>query len=237
MNRLTDRVVLVTGVTGGIGRAVAEAMTEAGVKLAISGRDETKLAAARAALGDGVLAVPADLTHEPQVAALLASVKDRFGSIDALVNVPGMSIPAPIAEMSVDDFQAVMDVNVKSVFLASKHFVQSAEPERGGLIVSVSSVAGKTANPNAPIYCTAKAAMNMLSQGLAMQVKRANVKVSVVSPGAVTTPGFWGDRPVPHDKFLTPAEVAEVVMFVANLPANVVLHDMVFEPWAMFKSK
>ncbi|MEO0965226.1 MAG: SDR family oxidoreductase [Planctomycetota bacterium] len=236
MYRLDGQRVLVTGVTGGIGRAVAETLKSAGAELVISGRDKTKLAAGAEALG-GVPAVSADLTDEAQVASLMDEAGAALGGIDTLVNVPGLSIPAPIAEMALEDFAKVMDANVTSVFLASKHFVQAADPDKGGLIISVSSVAGKNANPNAPVYCAAKAAMNMLSSGLAMQVKKANVKVSVVSPGAVTTPGFWGDRPVPHEKFLKPEEVAEVVAFVANLPANVVLHDVVFEPWAMYRSK
>lgn len=237
MNRLKDQVVLVTGATGGIGEAIARQFSEAGATLAISGRDKAKLSSLRDALGGEVMAVAADVTNESEVAEAMASIKKHFGRIDTLINVPGLSVAAPIAEMDLADYQKIMDVNVMGVFLCAKHFVQQVDPDRGGLVISISSVAGKNANPNAPVYCTAKAAMNMLSQGLAMQVKKSNIRVSLVSPGAVTTPGFWGDRPVPHEKFLKPEQVADVVSFVANLPAGVVLHDVTFEPWEMFKNK
>jgi len=237
MERLTDHVVLVTGATGGIGGAIARRLHEAGAKVALSARNEAKLDALRDELGGEAFAVAADVTDEAQVVAAITAAKQRFGRIDTLINVPGLSVPAKLAEMSVDDFARTFDVNVKGMFLCAKHFVQQADPARGGLIVSISSVAGKAANPNAPAYCAAKAAMNMLSQGLALQTKQANIRVSVVSPGAVSTTGFWGDRPVPHEKFLQPDDVAGVVTYVVGLPEHIVVHDVVFEPWHFYKSK
>ncbi|MFA9480325.1 SDR family oxidoreductase [Phycisphaerales bacterium AB-hyl4] len=237
MNRLKDQVIFVTGATGGIGGAVARQLAEAGAKLAISGRDKAKLDALCKDLGGDVFVAPADVTDEAAVSAALAAARQHFGRLDTLVNVPGMSVPAKLAEMNVDDFQRTFDVNVKGMFLCSKHFLAHTDKARGGLIVSISSVAGKSANPNAPAYCAAKAAMNMLSNGFALQTKEANVRVTLVSPGAVSTPGFWGDRPVPHDKFLQPEDVAEVVSFVVGLPEHIVMHDVVFEPWYFFRSK
>ncbi len=240
MNRLKDQVVFVTGATGGIGGAIARKLAAGGAKLAISGRDETKLADLKAQLtkgGHAVFSIAADVTDEAAVANAMTQAKAHFGQLDTLINVPGMSVPAKLAEMKLADFQRIFDVNVKSMFLCSKHFLGQVDAEKGGLIISISSVAGKSANPNAPAYCAAKAAVNMLSDGLSLQCKQANVRVSVVSPGAVSTKGFWGDRPVPHDKFLQPDDVADVVAYVAAMPAHVVLHDVVFEPWLFYKSK
>ncbi len=236
-NRIENRIVFVTGATGGIGGAIARTLAKAGAKLAISGRDVGKLEALKKELGGEVFCAPADATDESSVQKAIGDAKKHFGRLDALINVPGLSVPAKLAEMKIEDFQKIFDVNVKSMFLCSKHFVQQVEAEKGGQIVSISSVAGKSANPNAPVYCAAKAALNMLSEGLALQSKAANVRVSLVSPGAVSTPGFWGDRPVPHEKFLRPEDVAEVVEFVLALPEHVVLHDVVFEPWTFWKSK
>lgn len=237
MNHLKNKVCFVTGATGGIGEATARALHHAGAKIAISGRDRAKLDALKKELGQDVLVAPADVTDEPAVEAAIQSAVDHFGHIDTLINVPGLSVPGPLTDMKLADFQRTFDVNVTGMFLCSRHFVKRVDANRGGLIVSISSVAGRGANPNAPVYCAAKAAMNMLSAGLAMQTKQANVRVSIVSPGAVSTPGFWGDRPVPHEKFLKPHDVAEVVAFVVGQPAHVVMHDVVFEPWEFFKSK
>lgn len=237
MDRIKDQVVFVTGATGGIGGAIARQLSLAGAKLAISGRDEQKLKSLGQELKTDVFLAPADATDEASVLNAMTYARAHFGRLDALINVPGLSVPGKIADMDLADFARIFDVNVRSMFLCSKHFVQQVNPQQGGLIVSISSIAGKNANSNAPVYCAAKAALNMLSEGLALQTKQANVRVSIVSPGAVSTKGFWGDRPVPHDKFLQPQDVAQVVCFVVGLPDHIVMHDVVFEPWAFFKSK
>jgi NADP-dependent 3-hydroxy acid dehydrogenase YdfG len=237
MERLKNQAVFLTGVTGGIGGAIAHLFSQAGARLALSGRDEAKLKALADQLECETCVVPADVTDESQVATAMESARKELGQLDTLINVPGLSVPAKLAEMDLSDFQRIFDVNVTGMFLCSKHFIQQLDADRGGLIISISSVAARNANPNAPAYCAAKVAMNMLSDGLTMQYKQNNVKVSVVSPGAVSTEGFWGDRPVPHDKFLKPEEVAEVVGFVAALPESVIMQDVVFQPWEFFKTK
>ncbi len=237
MDRLKDQTLFVTGATGGIGGAIARQFVDAGAKVVVSGRNEAKVNALSEELGDNAFAVAADVTDEAQVQNAIAAASRHLGRIDTLINVPGLSVPAQLSEMNVEDFDRIFDVNVRGMFLCSKHFLQHVDAERGGLIVSISSVAGRTANPNAPAYCAAKAAMNMLSNGFSLQCKQANVRVSVVSPGAVSTRGFWGDRPVPHDKFLQPDDVAGVVKFVVGLPGHLVLHDVVFEPWEFYRTK
>ncbi len=239
-NRIKDQVCVVTGATGGIGGAIAEALAAQGAKLVLAARSAEKLAPVEAAIkgsGASVVGVVGDLTREADAEALIAKAVEAYGRVDTLFNVPGLSVPGPIAETSVEDFQRMLDVNVKSAFLLTKHFLKRVDGEKGGLIVNVSSVAGKTANPNAPLYCMAKAALNMLGSGTALQAKAANVRVTTLSPGATTTPGFWGSRPVPHEKFMKPADVAEVAVYLAGLPESMVVHDVVFEPFAMFKGK
>lgn len=237
MSRIKDQAVFVTGATGGIGSAIARRLAGDGARLALSGRNREKLEALRGELGGDTLVVPADATDESQVMQAIATAHHHFGGLDTLINVPGLSVPAKLADMALADFERTFAVNVRTMFLCSKHFLRTVDPQRGGLIVNISSVAAKAANPNAPAYCAAKAAMNMLAAGLALQTKQANVRVSVVSPGAVSTTGFWGARPVPHDKFLKPEDVAHVVAFVVGLPPRVVLHDVVFEPWDFFKTR
>jgi NADP-dependent 3-hydroxy acid dehydrogenase YdfG len=238
-----NKVYLVTGVTGGIGGATAAWLAKQGGKLILSGRDQAKLddaakvIAKDAAKDTQIKTVAMDVTDETSVIAGMDKAFAAFGKVDCLINIPGMSIPGKIAETSLENYYKMIDVNVTSVFLTAKHYVPRVDPAVGGQIINISSVAGKAANPNAPIYCTAKAAMNMLSAGLALQLKANNIRVSIVSPGATSTTGFWGDRPVPHDKFLKVEEVALVVGFVATLPSSIVLHDVVVEPWEFYRSK
>ncbi|NJL32414.1 MAG: SDR family oxidoreductase [Phycisphaerales bacterium] len=220
MSRLSEQTFFVTGACGGIGGALVRKLAAAGAKLVVSDIDATKLEALAKELGPNAFPITADTTDENAVTAAMASAVQRLGYIDVLINVPGMSVPAKIWEMNLADYQRIFDVNVKGMFLCSKHFMKQTNPERGGLIISMSSIAGKTPNPNAPVYCAAKAAINMISGGLAMQTKQANVKVSIISPGSTSTKGFWGDRQVPHEKFLKPEDVADMICFVAGLPST-----------------
>jgi len=184
MRKIKGKTIFVTGATGGIGEAVARQLHAAGARIIVSGRDQAKLDALAEALGGDCFAVAADVTDEAAVDRAIGAARDKLGPIDTLINVRGLSGPAQLAEMSVADFDRIFDVNVKGVFLCSKHFLRQVDADRGGLIVSISSVAGRNANPNAPAYCAAKAAMNMLSAGFSLQCKQANVRVSVVRPGA-----------------------------------------------------
>ncbi len=234
---LAGQVILVTGVTGGIGSATAHRLAEAGASLALAGRDATRVQRFAEQLNGPHLPLAFDVTDERAVSDAMDRAAAHFGRLDTLINVPGLSVPAKLVEMDVDDFDRTFDVNVKGMFLCSKHFIRQVDAQRGGLIVNISSVAGKAANPNAPAYCAAKAAMNMLANGLALQTREANVRISIISPGAVSTKGFWGDRPVPHEKFLKPGDVAEIIAGVLALPRHIVVHDVVFESWEFFKSK
>jgi len=110
------------------------------------------------------------------------------------------------------------------------------EEGAGALVVNISSVAAKRANPNAPLYCAAKAALSMMADGLALQVGAKNIRVTTLSPGAADTQ-FWGTRKVPREKFLKVEDVVEVIRFVLTMPARVVFHDIVFESFDFWRSK
>ena len=181
------------------------------------------------------MAQATDVTDEEQVAAFFAAVKERFGRADVLINLPGLSKVAQIAEMALEDYQRILDVNLMGTFLCAKHFIPLVDPERGGQILNMASMASKRANPNAPVYCAAKAAVAMLSQGLALQLKERNIRVSTLNPGPTNTQGFWGDRPVPRDKFLSPGNVAQVVRFILSQPPHVLVHEVAFESFDFFK--
>jgi NAD(P)-dependent dehydrogenase (short-subunit alcohol dehydrogenase family) len=236
---LTNKTIVITGAAGGMGQAIARALAADKAQLAISDADPNRLHQLESELksqSPNLLAHPADVTDESSMQTFIAAARERFGSLDVLLNLAGLSIPGQIAEMAVEDFDRTLDVNLKGTFLGSKHFLAAVDPQRGGLIVNIASVAAKTANPNAPVYCTAKAAVSMFSQGLALQAKAKNVRVTTLLPGATDT-AFWGDRPVPREKFLQPDDVVAAIRFVLALPPHVVVHELLFESFAFFKGK
>lgn len=237
MADLRDRTIIIPGAASGMGRAIAKTLAADGARLVIADCDRPRLDQLEMELkplSTGLLAQTVDVTDEDAVAALFAAAAKRFGPPDVLLNLPGISVAGPIAEMPIGDFQRILDVNVKGAFLGSKHFLATVDPVRGGLIVNFASMAARRANPNAPVYCAAKAAVAMFSQGLALQAKDRNVRVTTLFPGPTDTT-FWGNRQVPREKFLQVDDVVAAVRFVLTLPPRVVVHELVFESFEFFK--
>lgn len=222
---LGNRKVMITGATGGIGQHLTTALAGAGARVAVTGRDVRTLEELDA-LEQVVLARPADVTVESQIADFVVTADEALGGVDVLITLTGRSIPGPVDQMTVEDFDAIMAPTVRGTFLACKHAL--GVMGEGGLIVNVGSMAGVRANGGAPLYCTAKAATVMFSEALGMQVADRGIRVSTVNPGGVDT-GFWGDRPVNRAAMLSPADVTEAIMFLIGLPPHVIVRDLRFE--------
>jgi NAD(P)-dependent dehydrogenase (short-subunit alcohol dehydrogenase family) len=239
MSQLKSQSIVILGAGGGFGRALVAKISQHGPRLALGNLTKnagTALAEeARAAGATDVLTGPVDVTDELSVERFFARVARHYGHADVLVYLPGLSIASPVAAMKVEDYDQIIDVNLKGLFLAAKHWVPLAKPERNPLLAFISSQASTRANPNAPVYCAAKAAVSMFGQGLALQLMGNNVRVTSIKPGPVDTRGFWGDRPVPREKFMQPADVACVIEFVLNLPTHIVMHEVSFESFEFFK--
>ncbi|PZF85599.1 SDR family oxidoreductase [Jiangella anatolica] len=233
MADLTDRVVVVTGAAGGIGSALARRLHVAGARLVLTSRDAGRLAALTDELagdgdGDRVTAVPADLADAAQVARLYEEVGRRTGHVDALVNLAGRSIPGEVADTDVEDYLAVWHSNVTSAFLSSKHVLPLMKPQSGAQVVNVSSLAGRRPNATAPLYCTAKAALDMFTRAFGLQVRERGIRVTTLAPGGVDTP-FWGDRPVDRSALMTADDVVDAVEFVLRTPARVQISSIELE--------
>jgi NADP-dependent 3-hydroxy acid dehydrogenase YdfG len=234
-----DRVIVITGAGGGFGRALLEKIAPQGARLALADHAADSLAEladqARKLGAADVITAAVDITNEAAVSAFFAAVKEKFGRADVLLNLPGMSIASPVADMPVDSYDKIIDVNLKGLFLAAKHFIPLTDPAQNPLITFISSQAATRPNPNAPVYCAAKAAVSVFGQGLALQVMKQNIRVTAIKPGPVNTVGFWGDRPVPREKFMQAADVAEIINFVLTLPSHLVMHEVSFESFDFFK--
>ena len=237
MRSLEGLNVAVIGSSGGVGRAVCAALAAEGANLVLAANDAKGLGVQEKELAGSagrVVSRMLDVTDEPAVSALFTEAGAELGTLDALLNLAGLSITGKIAEMEADKYDTIVDVNVKGTFLASKHFIPCVDPDRGAQIINIGSMAAKRANPNAPLYCMAKAAVNMFSQGLALQLLESKVRVTTLNPGPIDST-FWGDRQVPREKFMKTADVAEVILFVLRMSETVVFHDVAFESFLFFK--
>jgi len=228
MKDLSKKVVVITGASRGIGLESAKLFAHRGAHVVLLSRSAEALAQAEEEvkkIGAETLALPLDVTVESEVAKTFDQIFKRFGHVDILVNNAGTGFATDLATCSMEDFRKIFETNVTGVFLCNRAVLPSMKTRQSGHIINISSIVGKVANPNAPLYCASKHALNGYTSGLQQQVVKDNIRVSSVSPSAVDT-AYWGDRPVDRTKFLKPEEVAQVILFVASQPDGVLIKDI-----------
>jgi 3-oxoacyl-[acyl-carrier protein] reductase len=224
---LAGRVALVTGGSRGIGLAIANALLDDGASVVITGRDGSKLDAARQQLasggrGDRVHAAAADVSNAAEAAAAARACVERFGGLDILINNAGVGTFAAVADMDADDWQQVIGTNLSGVFFCCHAAIPHMRARRGGWIISISSLAGKNPFTGGAAYCASKAGLNAFSEALMQEVRYDDIRVSCVMPGSVATGFGRGSSPAgaqPEWK-LAPEDVAQVVMNLLHQPAR-----------------
>lgn len=221
---LSGKTAVVTGASSGIGAAVSRQLTAAGARVALLARSADKLATIASAL-PGSVAVACDVADEASVTAAFARVQAELGAPDILVNNAGTGFATDLATASLADLRRIFETNVTGVFLCTRAVLPAMKSRGSGHIVNVSSITGKVSNPNAPLYCASKHALNGYSNGLQQQVAAAGVRVSLVSPSAVDT-AYWDGRPVDRSKFLAADEVADAILFILTRPPGVLVKDL-----------
>jgi len=205
---------VITGGSKGIGLAIAEAFARDGVCVAISGRDETALAAAEQSLrahGAGVLVSRTDVRDFRAVETFINAAASAFGGIDVLVNNAGVGAFAPVDEMSLDDWHRVIDTNLNGVFYCTKAALPHLRRSRDAYVINISSLAGRNWFAGGAAYCASKAGLNAFSESLMQDVRQHDIRVSYIMPGSVSTDfNFMGAKPA--DWKLTGGDIARVVL-------------------------
>ena len=223
--RLEGKTALVTGASKGIGRATARALAAEGADVAVTARNESELAALLPLLeAEGVKAVsvPADATQEKDVERVRASVLGALGRIDILINNVGIARYASFAELSLEDYDWMMNTNMRSSFLFTKAFLQPMIERGSGWVVFVASVSGLFGFPGETAYCASKHAQVGFAKALDREVFDKGIRVSVVAPGGVNTEHAFGTGRTAGDPaletFLEPEDVAQSVLFAVTQP-------------------
>jgi NAD(P)-dependent dehydrogenase (short-subunit alcohol dehydrogenase family) len=236
-----SRVAIVTGAARGIGLAIVEALAATGTRCVIADVDEDQAAAAAErvrATGARCIAVTTDVSDEPQVEALMAHVGTEFGPTDVLVNNAGISLPAPVEQTPLQDWERVMAVNLRAAYLCSKHAFPGMKRTGWGRIVNIASFAGKRATlfGNNASYSASKAGVIGLTRALALEGAGHGVTVNGVAPGIVETTllaALTTDQRerltgmVPVGRLAQPAEIASLVRYLVSDEAAYVTGEVV----------
>jgi 3-oxoacyl-[acyl-carrier protein] reductase len=224
MDPLTGKVAVVTGGSRGIGLAIARALVERGASVMITGTKEKPLADASrelesAARGGSVMTERADVRRYEEVERMLSAAASRFGGIDVLVNNAGVGVFSTVGDMSVEQWNDVIDTNLTGVFYCCHAVLPHLRTRGGGWIINISSLAGKNAFQQGAAYCASKAGLNAFSESLMQEVRHDGIRVAYVMPGSVNT-GFSGQPKSGEDWKLAPEDVAEVVSDLVAHPSR-----------------
>jgi 3-oxoacyl-[acyl-carrier protein] reductase len=224
MESLTGKVAIVTGGSRGIGLGVARRLVAEGVKVAVTGKSDAHLNAARPLLegaGPGsVETLQADVRFYDQVQQSIAATVARFGGLDILINNAGVGIFTNVADMSPQQWAEVIDTNLTGVFYACQAAIPEMRRRGGGFIINISSLAGKNAFPSAAAYCASKSGLNAFSEALMQEVRYDNIRVSYVMPGSVATGFSGGDESKGAEWKVSTDEVADVVLNLLHHPGR-----------------
>src|SRR5919202_2023993 len=222
---LSSRVALVTGSTRGIGREIATTLARAGARVAVVGRDAARAGEVAAALGGGAKAFSADVANTADVARLVDDVEQGFGSLDILVNNAGIARDNILLRLKDEDWDAVLDANLRGAFAAIRAATRGMMKRRWGRIINISSVVGIMGNKGQANYAASKAGLIGLTKSVAQELASRNILCNAVAPGFIETDmtaamtdeakkGLTGQ--IPLERLGTPEDIAGAVAFLAS---------------------
>ena len=184
---LEGKVALVTGGTRGIGLAIARALHGAGARVALTGRDAGRAAEVAAALGDGAIGVACDVADAAQVDAAVAEVERRLGPVDILVNNAGLTRDNILLRLTGEDWDAVLDANLKGAFHTTKAVIKGMMKRRAGRIINITSIVGLIGNKGQANYAASKAGLIGFTKSIAKEYASRNVLANCIAPGFIET--------------------------------------------------
>ena len=241
-SRLEGKAALVTGASSGLGRATAISLARAGADVALAARSQEELESAKeevSKIGRRALTLPVDLASENETAGAVGRTVEALGRIDVLVNAAGTDVPGTVEELDVAGWDRTLAVNLRAPFLLSKAAFPRMREAGGGMIVNISSVAGKKGWANASAYCASKFGLTGFTEALADEGKGYGIRALVLYPGAMAT--NWGaftpeerQEGEPNEasptRVLRPERVADLIAWLAASPPEFVLTEGIVLP-------
>ena len=241
---MNTKIAFITGATSGIGKATAELFAKNNFNLIICGRRQDRLIELQKELSliTKVHTLQFDVADKTAVFKAVESLPTAFQKIDILINNAGNAHGlSAIQDGSLDDWDAMMDINVKGLLYVSKAIMPTMIAENSGFIVNIGSIAGKEVYPNGNVYCASKHAVNALNKAMRLDLNKHNIRVAGIHPGAVETEfsevRFKGDKEKAANVYkgfqpLKAEDIADIIHFVVTRPYHVNIEDLIVYPTA-----
>lgn len=236
---MKNKVIAVTGASSGIGEAIARRLSDEGAQLVLGARRTERLEALVGELPGEAIAVGVDVTQREQVQAFVNQAVERFGRLDVLINNAGVMPLSPLNAGRVEEWEQMVDVNIKGVLYGIAAALPVFEKQESGHLITVSSVAGHVVLPTAAVYCATKHAVRALTDGFRQEVG-AKIRTTILSPGAVRTEladGIKHGETAESMKGLVtlgidPDAMARAISFAISQPADVDVNELLIRPTA-----
>lgn len=242
MKNIEGKVVVITGASSGLGKSTARMLSAEGAKVVLGARRAERIQSLADELtknGGKALALTTDVTNAAQVKKLVDTAVEKYGRVDVVINNAGVMPHSPLERLKIDDWNQMIDVNIKGVLYGIAAALPYMKTQKSGHIINVSSVAGHKVNPGGAVYSATKYAVRAISEGLRQEVKPYNIRTTVISPGAVATelpnsatePDVAAGIKAFYDNFAIPADsFARAVVFAMSQPEEVDINEILFRP-------
>lgn len=248
---MNQKIALITGATAGIGYETALILAQNNYNLILTGRREERLDAIKQQIesdfGCEVFTLNFDIRKRTETEEALNSIPEKWKAIDVLINNAGLAAGlAPVNSADVDDWETMIDTNVKGLLYASRTITPWMIERQTGHIINISSIAGKEAYPNGSVYCGTKHAVEAISKAMRIELLPFGIKVTTIAPGAVETEfslvRFRGDKDRADQVYkgftpLSGKDIAETILFVLSRPAHVSIDNLLIMPTAQASAR
>src|SRR6266516_1646391 len=231
MVSIQNQVAVVTGAGRGIGRAIAVELGKLGARVALAARSRSELEDTARTIGSAATVFPTDVRKKEELQRLFEQVSAGIGPVDILVNAAGIAVFGPVLEFGDEDFENLIETNLRSIFFACRFLLSSMIERKTGHIVNIASIAGKVGSATRAVYCASKFGVVGFTESLAEEVREYGIRVSLICPGSTDTrfsPTETAGKA--RDRMLRPEDIAHAVRTIVTQEPNSFISEIILRP-------